>query len=129
IYIHSGALIFGSRNWLPQEQIKLYHDAGFNVVSIDYRLAPETTLAPIVDDVIDAIHWVRTVGSSLYEYDANKIALIGSSAGAYLSLLIGTRDKNIKSIISFYGYGDILGNWLAEPSAYYCERPVLYSPE
>jgi len=125
IYIHGGALIFGTRGWLPIEQVEYYHNAGFNVVSIDYRLAPETRLEFIVDDIRDAINWIRTTATQLYNFDSSRIVLIGSSAGAYLSLLIGTIDKNLKAIISFYGYGDILGQWYSEPSEYYCQRPIV----
>jgi hypothetical protein len=35
--------------------------AGFAVVSIDYRLAPETKLAAILEDVQDACKWVRDI--------------------------------------------------------------------
>ena len=129
IYIHGGALIFGTRVRLPAEQVEYYSNAGFNVVSIDYRLAPETKLEFIVDDIKDAIMWVRTTASQYYDFDSSRIALIGSSVGAYLSLLIGTMDKNIKTIISFYGYGDILGRWYAEPSEFYCQRPIINSTE
>lgn len=59
-------------------------------MNIDYRLAPETTLEFIVDDIKDAIRWVRTTANQLFDFDTSRIALIGSSAGAYLSLLIGT---------------------------------------
>lgn len=125
IYIHGGALIFGTRDWLSLEQVEYYLNAGFSVVSIDYRLAPETNLEAIVEDIQDAINWVRTSATKLYDFDTNRIALIGCSAGAYLSLLIGTIDKNLKAIVSFYGYGDILGQWYAEPSEFYCQRPIV----
>ena len=44
VWIHGGGLIFGSRTDIPEEQLKLYLNAGFSLVSIDYRLAPETKL-------------------------------------------------------------------------------------
>lgn len=125
VYIHGGALIFGTRNWLPQEQVELYLNAGFSVVSIDYRLAPETKFELIIEDIQDAITWVRTTAAEWYDFDVNRIALIGSSAGAYLSLLMGSMNIKPKAIVSFYGYGDILGEWYAEPSKYYCQRPMI----
>lgn len=129
IYIHGGALIFGTRNWLSQEQVELYLNAGFSVVSIDYRLAPETKFELIIEDIQDAITWVRTTATEWYDFDANRIVLIGSSAGAYLSLLIGSMNIKPKAIVSFYGYGDILGEWYAEPSNYYCQRPIINETE
>lgn len=44
VWLHGGALIWGSRTSLPSWQLALYLQAGFQVVAIDYRLAPETPL-------------------------------------------------------------------------------------
>jgi len=125
MYIHSGALIFGTRKWLPMEQVEIYRNAGFSVISIDYRLAPETKIEWIVEDIQDAISWVRNAASELYDFNTNKLALVGCSAGAYLSLLSGTMAYKPDAIVSFYGYGDILGDWYSEPSEFYCKRPIV----
>jgi len=34
MYIHSGALIFGTRDWLPMEQIKYFTKERFSLVNI-----------------------------------------------------------------------------------------------
>jgi len=34
MYIHYGALIFGTREWLPMEQIECFTNAGFSLVNI-----------------------------------------------------------------------------------------------
>lgn len=125
IYIHSGALIFGTRTWLPSEQIDYFFQAGYSIVNIDYRLAPETKFEQIIEDIKDAIEWVRTKATEWYDFDTTRIAIIGGSAGAYLSLLLGTMDFKPKAIISFYGYGDILGDWYSNPSEHYCQRPIV----
>jgi acetyl esterase/lipase len=45
VWIHSGALIQGSRKLAPEALVlRSLLDAGFNEISIDYRLAPETKL-------------------------------------------------------------------------------------
>jgi acetyl esterase/lipase len=125
IYIHGGALIFGTKTMLPLEQIDYFTRAGFSLVNIDYRLAPETEFEFIIEDIRDAIEWVRTKSIEWYDYDINKIAVMGSSAGGYLSLLTGTMDIKPKAIVSFYGYGDILGDWYAQPSEFYCKKPMI----
>ncbi|MGI2296828.1 alpha/beta hydrolase [Paenibacillus sp. GXUN7292] len=125
IYIHGGALIFGSRVWFPAEQIKLFNDAGFSVVNIDYRLAPETAFEQIIEDIKDALTWVRTEAKQWYDFDSDHIAVMGGSAGGFLSLLTGTMDVKPKAIVSFYGYGDILGDWLAKSSDFYCRKPLI----
>ena len=51
--------------------------AGYVVVSIDYRLAPETKLPAILDDVKDAFAWIRSEGPK-----ASVPGPIGSSCSA-----------------------------------------------
>jgi acetyl esterase/lipase len=126
IWIHGGALIFGSRNWLPKEQLMTYLKEGYVVISLDYRLAPETKLTSIIKDLIDAYRWVRKEGPSLFMIDPNRIAVIGHSAGGYLTLMAGFRlDPHPKALISFYGYGNITGPWYSQPDSFYNQRPAI----
>ncbi|WP_342433540.1 alpha/beta hydrolase [Neobacillus sp. FSL H8-0543] len=121
VYIHGGGLFWGSREDLKNEQLSFYHQAGYTVFSIDYRLAPESKLADISEDIASALDWVENEGSKLYDYDPGKIAVIGGSAGAYLALLSGTFKKKPQAIVSFYGYGDISGAWATKPSPHYTQ--------
>jgi acetyl esterase/lipase len=54
LWIHGGALIFSDRGSVRQHQLPRYLQAGYVVVSIDYRLAPETKLPAIIEDLQDA---------------------------------------------------------------------------
>src|SRR5688572_28966431 len=47
-WIHGGALIFGSKDHVPKDQLDFYLASGYSLISIDYRLAPETKLGEIV---------------------------------------------------------------------------------
>ena len=89
IWIHGGALIFGSRSALPWEQLTLYLESGYVVISIDYRLAPETRLDAIIEDLEDAYEWVIREGPDLFNISPDRVAVIGHSAGGYLSLMAG----------------------------------------
>ncbi|WP_080875611.1 alpha/beta hydrolase [Oceanobacillus timonensis] len=124
MYIHGGGLIWGTRDDLDKKQIELYTNAGFHVFSIDYRLAPETKLPEIVEDIRDAIGWLVEEGSQQCDFDKENIAVIGSSAGAYLALMSGTLQNRPKAIVSFYGYGDITGDWYTEPSPHFTKMPA-----
>lgn len=119
VYIHGGGLFWGSREDMKTEQVEFYLQSGFNVFSIDYRLAPETKLPNIKIDIEDALSWLRHVGIKQFDYNPEKIAVIGSSAGGYLALLSGTFDIKPQAIVSFYGYGDITGEWAIKPSPHY----------
>jgi len=106
IWIHSGALVVGSRDWIASEQMEAYLEAGYAVISIDHRLAPETRLAAIVEDLEDAYAWVRSEGPELLRIDPHRIAVVGHSAGGYLALLAGARlQPRPRALVSFYGYG------------------------
>ncbi len=122
MFIHGGALIWGSRQNIFPEQVELYHRAGFGVIAIDYRLAPETKLELIIEDVRDAIGWIRNRAGIDYDLNPERLAVVGSSAGGYLGLLSGTFEDKPEAIVSFYGYGDITADWFAEPSPFYCQR-------
>ncbi|WIV12669.1 alpha/beta hydrolase [Proteiniborus sp. MB09-C3] len=129
IYTHGGALIWGSRKNINPKQVDLYNEAGYSVISLDHRLAPETKLKHIVEDINDAIVWVKENGEDLLGIDNNRIAMVGSSAGGYLSLLSGTFDVKPNAIVSFYGYGDVLGEWYGKPSEHYCKMPLVNKNE
>jgi len=130
MWIHGGALIFGNRGDLPGSLTRSLLDAGFVVVSIDYRLAPETKLPAIVEDLEDAFAWVRAAGPGLFHADTSRIAAMGASAGGYLALTSGFRtDPRPAAIVSFWGYGDLVGDWYSQPSEHPRHNEMEISPE
>lgn len=130
VWIHGGCLIYGSRRGLHREQLRRYLDAGFAVVCIDYRLAPETKLPAIAQDLDDACAWVRTALPDLAPVDPDRVGVVGHSAGGYLALLAGARvEPRPRALVSFYGYGDIVGPWYAEPDPFYCRQPPVSEAE
>jgi acetyl esterase/lipase len=130
VYIHGGALIYGSRRDLDGRQLQLYLDAGYTVVSIDYRLAPETKLPQIIADLQDAFAWVAGSGPGLFSIDPERIAAVGGSAGGYLALMAGyCVVPRPRAVVSFYGYGDIVGDWYSKPDPFYCQEPPVTEEE
>jgi acetyl esterase/lipase len=130
VWIHGGGLITGGRGGPALAQRKRYLDAGYVIVSIDYRLAPETKLPAIAQDVRDAIQWVRGKGPELYQIDPQRVAVVGHSAGGYLTLMAGCMvEPRPQALIAFYGYGDVDGDWYAKPSAYHRQARPLFSKE
>lgn len=118
--IHGGALVMGSKVDVNPEQMDLYTKAGYVVISVDYRLAPETKLGGIIEDIQAAYGWIREKGPALLGIDPERVAVIGHSAGGYLALMMGfCVNPKPKALISFYGYGDIGGTWYSKPDPYY----------
>lgn len=117
VSIHGGALIGGNRAWVDPRIKRAMLDAGCVIVSIDYRLAPETKLPEIIADLEDAFRWVRKEGPELFGVDPQRIGVTGSSAGGYLTLTAGYRAKpRPLALVSLFGYGDLIGDWYSKPS-------------
>ncbi|WP_432353562.1 alpha/beta hydrolase [Sporosarcina sp. A2] len=125
IYLHGGGLIWGTRNDMNKKQIHRYNQAGFNVCSVEYRLAPESKLPEIRDDINDLLSWIKTEAPSTLDFDRTRVGLIGSSAGGYLALLAGTFDTKPDAIVSFYGYGQVTGDWYRNPSPHFTSMPTV----
>ncbi len=69
---------------------------------------------------------MRAQGPSLAGIDPGRIAVIGHSAGGYLALTCGYRlSPRPRAIVSFYGYGDIVGDWYSRPDPFYLREPAV----
>lgn len=130
VWIHGGALIMGCREGIRPNHLDAYLTAGYHVVAIDYRLAPETKLPGIVEDLEDAFKWVRAEGPRLFGADPARVAAVGHSAGGYLTLLAGQRvSPPLQALVAYYGYGDITSEWYSRPDPGYCQEPIVSEEE
>src|SRR5262249_45444238 len=130
VWIHGGALMVGDRRWIDISLADELVNAGYVVVSIDYRLAPETKLPAILDDVKDAFAWVRSEGPRQFDARPDRIAVLGGSAGGYLTLCSGFLvEPRPAALVSFRGYGDIAGTWYSRPDPFYRRRPLVSEAE
>jgi acetyl esterase/lipase len=130
IWIHGGALISGSRAGVPRDLRGLADGPGYAVVSIDYRLAPNTKLPAIIEDIQDAHRWVRAEGPRLFGADPDRVVVAGGSAGGYLTLMSGFRfDPRPRALVSYYGYGDIVAPWYSRPDPFYLKQPHVPKEE
>ena len=124
LYIHGGALISGHRSQISdsqfyREELNRFLAAGFALVSIDYRLAPESKLKSIMEDVRDAHRWLRSKGLGLLRIDPDRIVVIGHSAGGYLTLMSGfCLNPRPQALVAFYGYGDIASPWVTRADGF-----------
>ena len=127
VWIHGGALIMQSRKAMARW---LNPKGDHVVISIDYRLAPETKLPAIIEDVQDAFRWIRKQASTPLNIDSEKLIVAGGSAGGYLTLMTGfCIEPRPRALISLSGYGGIVGPWYSQPSPYYLETVPRISKE
>src|SRR4029450_1275909 len=86
VSLHGGALIMGHRESVSGPLKSFALTNGYVLVSFDYRLAPETKLPAILEDIEDAFRWLRREGPKRFHIDPERIAVTGGSAGGYLTL-------------------------------------------
>ena len=132
VFIHGGALMMGDRKLTPKagSLLEALLKAGYAVVSIDYRLAPEVKLPAIIEDVRDACAWVRSHGPELFRIDPSQLFVMGQSAGGYLAQMAGfCVQPRPRGLVSFWGYGDIAGKWYSRPDPFYCQQPLVTKEE
>lgn len=94
---------------------------GYTVAAINYRLGREHPFPAASDDVRAAISYLKSNAAAL-GLDAQRLVLLGRSAGGQLALLVGytAHDPSIRGVISFYGPADLLYAY-AHPS-----NPAVY---
>jgi acetyl esterase/lipase len=132
VFIHGGALMMGSRRIAPSagSLLEAMLNAGYAVVSIDYRLAPQVKLPAIIEDVVDACAWVRREGPKRFAMKGDELFVMGESAGGYLTLMSGWRlHPRPRALVSFWGYGDIAGSWYSKPDAFYRQKQLVTKEE
>jgi acetyl esterase/lipase len=89
IIIHGGGFVGGtSRNNSEAYCADFLAPAGYAVFSINYRLAPKYPYPAMVEDVQRAIRYLRH-NAKRWDADPKRIALVGGSAGGYLSNMAG----------------------------------------
>ena len=120
VSIHGGALMMGSRKGIHDKLRDFCQTEGWAIVSIDYRLAPEVKLPTIIEDVQDAFRWLGGEGAKQFNLDARRLAVVGGSAGGYLTMMTGfCVEPRPTVLVSYWGFGDIDGPWQTQPSEHY----------
>jgi acetyl esterase/lipase len=94
LHIHGGGYIAGTAGAETRniQELSIAHDCV--VVSVDYRLAPETTFPGSLEDNYAALRWLYTNAREL-GVDTKRIAIKGESAGGghAAALAIAARDR------------------------------------
>ncbi|MEX5652359.1 alpha/beta hydrolase [Staphylococcus cohnii species complex 1658] len=100
IYIHGGGMVSGGAHLDNEDNAFLAHELECIVISIDYRLAPETIFPGQLEDCYAVLKWVKNNADDLNIDDA-RIAIGGSSAGGGLAASLAqlALDRNEVNII------------------------------
>lgn len=148
LYFHGGGLLYGVRDDLPETYINQFLHAGYDFLSLDYPLAPESKLDMILTSAFEMLLFYLNNRDKIFALKNNSYVLLGRSAGAYLSLMMcNMLMKNEAllplAIISLYGYARLDEALFNLPSKYYnklakipnesiekiiSDSPVTYGP-
>lgn len=120
-------LVFHGGGWTKGKKER--HDAlvrflakqGYVAATVQYRLAPLNPWPAQIEDAKCAVRWLRA-HCQQYQVDPSRIAALGFSAGAHLSMLLGTMDPSdglhgegghgkhaskVNAVVSFFGPTDL----------------------
>jgi alpha-L-fucosidase 2 len=129
IIVHGGGYVSGtSRNGSEAYCANFLAPAGYAVFSINYRLAPKYPYPAMVQDVERAIRFIRHRAAD-WNADPNRIALVGGSAGGYLSNIVGLLEApgdkaaadpvdresaRLQAVVTLFGPSDFRGKPMNE---------------
>ena len=123
VYVHGGSWAYGDKE-IPKAIVPLldaFRDEGITIISTSYELMREDeNFEKQISDIKDTIRWIYK-NKEEYNFDTNKIGLIGASSGAQLSLMAAYSEDNefidsdelkdysskIKYVVDFFGPTDL----------------------
>jgi acetyl esterase len=109
VVLHGGGWERGSRAAFTGQFLELLTRAGYNWVTVDYRLGTLADHDRAVDDVQAAVAFVRCHAREL-EIDPARLVLWGEDTGAQLAALLAARPASgIKAMVLVGGFYDLHG--------------------
>ncbi|MDP4880340.1 MAG: alpha/beta hydrolase, partial [Opitutales bacterium] len=122
VWIHGGGWKSGDKAHVNPAILRLTGE-GYAIASINYRLKDLSIHPKNIHDCKGAVRWLRA-NAETYNYDPERIAVGGSSAGGHLALLLGLsssvnalegevggntdQSSSVKAIIDFYGPSELI---------------------
>lgn len=96
VFVHGGGWKRGDKdNATGQSKAPHYVGQGYAFASINYRLVPDATVEQQAADVAASVAYLRSNAQKL-GIDPKRIVLMGHSAGAHLSALVGTDPQYLR---------------------------------
>jgi acetyl esterase/lipase len=83
VFVHGGGHVSGDKRGGGLDLILPAARAGYSILSINYRLAPEFRHPAQVEDARLAVRWIRAHAAEL-RVDAARLAVAGASAGGHI---------------------------------------------
>jgi len=87
VFFHGGGWVIGNVDTHDGLCRMLANESGCRVISVEYRLSPESKFPEAVDDAFAALEWIEKNAADL-GVDANRLAVGGDSAGGALAAVM-----------------------------------------
>lgn len=130
LQIHGGGFVMGSLDGEQSRCLALCNNLGIVVVSVDYRLAPETAYPGPLEDCYAALQWTVDQAKNL-NIDKARLGVLGFSAGGCLAaaLALLTRDRSGPMLCFQYLGMPITDDRLNSPSMQqFLDTPIWNRP-
>jgi acetyl esterase len=88
VYYHGGGFVIGDLDVYDQACRLLCRHAGVQVLSVEYRKAPEHPFPAAPDDASAAFDWAHANAASEFGADPDRVAVGGDSAGGNLAAIV-----------------------------------------
>jgi acetyl esterase/lipase len=129
IFVHGGAWSGGERS-VYRYYITRFAEHGYAAATISYRLSGEATFPAAIHECKCAVRWMKS-NADRYGIDADRIAIVGGSAGGHLALMVAYSDdpalegnggypgisSRVAAVVNFYGPVDLTTNAAREAGA------------
>jgi acetyl esterase/lipase len=136
IVLHWGSWKYGDKGGYFVYHNRYLAGQGYVVFDIQYRLSDDAQWPSQLDDIRQAVEWVREHAAQ-YRVNPDKIALMGRSAGGHLALLaayLPEANIRVQAVIAFYPPTD-MRLWHSIPDTVvtdflggtYSQKPQVYA--
>ena len=92
VWFHGGGFVLGDLETADQPARMLCRHGDLNVLSVEYRLAPEHPFPAAVDDAVAAFDWARR-NVAVLGADPTRVAVGGDSAGGNLAAVVAQQRR------------------------------------
>ncbi len=99
LFFHGGGFVTGDFDSYGNVCAGLAAKTGYNVVSVDYRLAPEHPFPAAPEDCYEVTQEIFRHAEEWYQVGAEDITLIGDSAGATLAFTVSAMARDRGAIL------------------------------
>lgn len=145
VYIHGGGFLTGDKNHVQTQSVNRLLFAGYAVCCINYRLSDEAKWPAQIYDCKAAIRFLRA-NAKKYNLNAERIGVVGNSAGGHFAALLGTTNNrpeyedlsmgnaeyssSVQAVFCWFGIYDFT-HWVDDCKKAYPDREMNFdvSPE